>query len=200
MVVGGVRRRLRRRGTNHRSRRLRLPFSTQQWRQVARRILENDSDRSLDDELEDQSLELMVSTAPFSQIRANPMAWTLFMRGYEVGRHIMQMTTGDLQQSHEHDLRSHQSAAQWQNQMPEDSTPSVVSDVERVLVMEAASTPSDVVMVEESVEAIVTLPIDASLLPWLDEALSLMNEPQSMPTDSEQAHVPSEVEDLTSSD
>jgi len=142
----------------------------------------------------------MVSTAPFSQIRANPMAWTLFMRGYEVGRHFMDMTTGDLQQSHEHDLRALQSAAPWQNQMSEDSTPSVVRDVERGLVVEAAFTPSDVVVVEDSVEAVVTLSIDDPLQPWLDEALSLIEESQSTPTEAEQAHVPSVVEDSTSSD
>lgn len=190
MVVGGVGRRLRRRGTNHRSGRIRLPLSTHLWRQVVRRILENDSDRALDDELDDQSLELMVGTAPYSQIRANPMAWALFMRGYEVGRHFTQMTTDHLQQNHEHDLRAIQSAAPWQNQMSEESTSSVVRNVEREVVVqlgEDATTPAEMVGLEESVEEIVTGYIDNALSPWQEDILALMEEPQSMSTEAEQA-------------
>jgi len=167
---------------------------------VARRILENDPDEDLD-ESEDQSLEFMVGTAPFSQIRANPMAWALFMRGYEVGRHFRQMTTGDLQQDHGHDPREFQHAAPWQNQISEMSTPSVDRYVERgleVQVMEATATPAVMVVVEEAEEEIVTLSVDDALSPWLEDVLALMEEPQSTPTEAEHAHVPSAVEDLTS--
>jgi len=197
MAVDNVRRQ--RRKTNHRSRRMALPFSTRLWRRVARIILENDTDQALDYESEDMSLELMVVTAPFSQIRANPMAWALFMRGYEVGRHFM--TVGDPQQNHEQDLLAFQSVALWQNHlMSEESTPPVVMEVERgplMQTMEAADIPAEMMLEEGSVEEMVTLPINDSLSPWRWEVLASMEEPQSTPTEVEQAHVPSANEDST---
>jgi len=204
MAEGSARRQFKRRGTNRRSRRIALPFSTRLWRQVARRILENDTDQDLDDESEDMSLELMVVTAPFSQIRANPMAWALFMRGYEVGRHFMQMTAGDLQQNHEQDLSAFQSAAPCQNQlMLEESASPVVREVERgpaMQVVEAADIPAEIMVEKGSVEELMTLSINDSLSQWPEEILSLVEEPRSTSPEVEQAHVLLANEDLTLTD
>lgn len=88
------RRPLRRSGTNRR-RPLTLP--THLLRQMARRICQNssewvdDTNRTLKNDLEIKSLELMVATAPLNHIRANSMTWAIFMRGFEVGRYLMQM-------------------------------------------------------------------------------------------------------------
>jgi len=172
---------------------------------VARRILENsvcvnNTNQAFNNEAEDRRLELMVGTAPFSQIRASPMAWSLFMRGYEVGRHFMQTTAVNLQQNQEPDPHVLQFATPWLNQMAEESTPSVARETVRGLVLQAqveTDTPVEMVPIEELVEDVVTLSTDDALSPWLEEALTQMEESQSMPTEMEQAHVPS-TEDSTS--
>lgn len=206
MVVGDIRRRLKRRRTNSQPRHeIMFPLPTHLWRRVARRILENsvsvnNTDQALNNESEDRRLELMVGTAPFSQIRANPMAWALFMRGYEVGRHFTQTTAVNLQQNQEPNLDALRFAAPWLNQMVEESTPSVVRSTVRGPVLQAeveTDTLAEMVAIENLVDEVVTLSSDDALSPWLEEALTLMEESQSIPTDVDQAHVSSVIEDLT---
>jgi len=207
MVVGHIRRRLKRRHTNRQSQHeITFPLPTHLWRRVARRILENSvhvniTDQALNNESEDRRLELMVSTAPFNQIRANPMAWALFMRGYEVGRHFTLTTAVDLQQNQEPNLHALQFATPWFNQVAEESTPSLVRDtVGAPVLQEQVETdiPAEMALIGDLVDEVVTLSADDALSPWLEETLTLMEESQSMPTEVEQAHdVLSAIEDST---
>jgi len=99
----------------------------------------------------------MVVTAPFSQIRANPMAWALFIRGYEVGRHFTQTSAIDLQQNQEPNLDALQFVTPWLNQMIEESTPSVVRDTVRGPVLQAqveTDTPAEMVAIENLVDEV----------------------------------------------
>jgi len=153
----------------------------------------NNTDQALNNESEDRRLELMVGTAPFSQIRANPMAWALFMRGYEVGRHFTLTTAVDLQQNQEPNLDALQFATPWLNQTVEESTPLVRGPVLQAQV--ETDTPAEIVAIENLVDEVVTLSEDDALSPWLEEALTLMEESRSILTEVDQAHVLSVIEE-----
>jgi len=116
---------------------------------LAGRILQtperaNDTVQVFEDDPDERMLEVMVATAPMAQIQANPIAWALFMRGFEVGCYLMDMSD-DEQESQEQDPHE-QIADPRINQMSEEIVPSMVME----MLMETVSEP--VVETETSAE------------------------------------------------
>jgi len=211
MVESGVRNRKKRSDTANRRRRPHriLPLPTPLLRRMARRMsqsseLVNDTVQVLDNDTEIRNLESMVATAPLTLIRANPMTWTLFMRGFGVARYLMQMGS-DLQRGRqEQDPHAQSEALQHNPPTTEELIPlsvllalsadgestSTVQDLDLFAeTLEAEPTsPGVVPSLEEgrlremdaSVEEAV-IPIDEDTMsPWFEEALADVDQPESM--------------------
>ncbi|KAF0759229.1 hypothetical protein FWK35_00030022 [Aphis craccivora] len=210
MVESSVRSRKKRYGTaNRRQPHGILPLPTPLLRRTARIMsrsseLVNDTVRNPDNDTEIRNLESMVATAPLTLIRANPMTWTLFMRGFRVARYLMQMGS-DLQQAQqEQDPHTQSEAARHNPPTTEERTPLSV-----LLALsangESTSTVQDLDLFDETLEAVPTspevvplldeghiremdtsveeavIPVDEDTMPpWFEEALAEVDQPESM--------------------
>lgn len=211
MVESGVRSRTKRSNTaNRRQPHGILPLPTPLLRRMARIMsqnsqLVNDTVRVPDNDTEIRNLESMVATAPLTHIRANPMTWTLFMRGFRVARYLMQMDS-DLQRGRqEQDPHTHSEAPRGHNPptteqliplsvllalSADGESTSTVEDLDLFAeTLEAEPTSLEVVPslderrlreMDASVEEAV-IPIDEDTMPpWFEEALAQVDRPESM--------------------